>query len=829
MIDRLAELGRRLWYLVNRSRFERELRDEMAAHRAMTGEAGPRFGNELRLREEAADEWGWTWLDNLTQDLRFGARLLRRSPAFALAAIAVLALGVGVNLAAFQVFEAVALSWLPVRAPQTLVNLSSRTARGHSTSFSFPEFDFYRSHASSLASAYALVYGSVDLNGAPATHAEFVNAAYFSDLGARPLVGRLFDASDERAGADPVVVLDESAWHARFGSDPAIVGRTMLINGHPFVVAGVVPSSFTAFSEAAVWIPVTQHAAAFSGSTLLGDWASKGGVRFYARLRDGVSIGAAQGELGGLAAALHRERPADTPDGEWLEVVPAGKYLSLDEASGAAVALVAALVLLVLVTACMNLGVLVLARTLGREREFGLRLAVGASRGRILRQLLTEHLLLGGVGAVTGCVVAAVATRVFVAVTSLPPGLTPRFGWRSVAAAAALAVFSALVFGLTPALQAIRPSAARRLRLRSVLVAVQVASAGVLLIVSGLLVRGVTRVVRVPLGFDYQHIVVADPDLSAHGVTAEAAAAYWRRVDVRLRQVPGVVDSALTNLPPFGNRTSINGERTVFYNVTPSYFSTMGIPLLRGRLFRDREQAVVIVSESLARRHWPDADPLGQKYADGVVIGVVGTARTVRVGEGAASECYHAISPSDAFGMSMAVMVVRTAGSPQDVTATVASVLAAEGLGLMPSVRPLADALEEKLDAPRQVALIASTLGMTALLLAVVGLGGLVAYTVSQRTREIGIRLALGARPADVAAAIARQFRIPVLCGAIAGSVLAAGAGTILSSELFGISQFDPIAHGSALLLFAAVAALAAAPSLRRAQRVDPATTLRAE
>jgi predicted permease len=829
MIGRLGELARRLWYLLNRSRFERELREEMAAHRAMTGKRGPRFGNELRLREEAADEWGWTWLERLQQDVRFGARLLRRSPAFALTAIAVLALGIGVNLAAFQLFEAVALSWLPVRSPETLVSLSSRHANGRSTSFSYPEYDFYRSQASSLSSVYALVYGSVDLNGAAETHAEFVNGAYFDDLGARPLAGRLLQPADDRPGADPVVVLAERTWRGRFGADAAVIGRPIQVNGHPFVVAGIAPSSFIAFSEPAVWIPVVQHAAAFSGSTLLEDWSSKGAVRVYARVRDGVSIGAAQGELGSLAAALHRERPAATPEGEWIELKPAGKYLPLDEAGGVALALVAALVTLVLVTACMNLGVLVLARTLGRDREFGLRLSVGASRGRILRQLLTEHLMLGVLGAAAGCAVAALATRAFAAATDLPVGLTPHLTWRTLVVAASLAILSAVLFGLTPALQAIRPSAPRRLRLRSVLVAVQVAAAGVLLIVSGLLVRGVTRVVRVPLGFDYQHTLVADPDLQAHGVKSDAAAAYWRRVDMRVRRVPGVVDAALTNLPPFGNRTSINRERTVFYNVTPSYFSTLGIPLLRGRLFRDGEKNVAVISESLARRLWPDADALGQTYSEAVVIGVVGTARTVKVGEGAASECYRAIDSVDAFGMPMAVMVVRTAGPPRDVAATVASIAAAEGTGLTPSVRALDDALEEKLAAPRQVALIASTLGLTALLLSVVGIGGLIAYTVSQRTREIGLRLALGARPAHVTAAIARQFLLPILCGAIGGSALAAGVGTILSSELFGVSQFDPISHGGSLALFTIVAALAGLPSVRRALRVDPATTLRSE
>ncbi len=832
MIARIAELGRRLWYLLNRSRLERELRDEMDAHRAMagtSGEGGPRFGNALRLREEAADEWGWGWFDRLAQDVRFGARLLRRAPAFAATAIIVLALGIGVNLAAFQVFDAVALSWLPVRSPETLVNLSSRTTRGHSTSFSYPEFEFYRTRTSSLASAFGLASGAVELDGAEGA-AAFVNASYFLDLGVQPVLGRLLDPGDERPGAAPVVLLDEGTWRKRFGADAAIVGRVVQVNGHPFQVAGVVPSSFLAFhGRVAAWIPLTQHAAAFAGSTLLSDWSSKGAVRFYGRLRPGISIGAAQTELSALDAALHRERPAETIDGEWIELRPAGRYLSLDEANGVLVALVSALVLLVLVTACMNLGVLILARTLGRDREFGVRLSVGASRGRILRQLMTEHLLLGLLGAAAGCAVAAIATRAFAAGTDLPAALTPRLGWRTIAAAVVLAIVSALVFGLTPALQAIRSSVSRRLRLRSVLVAVQVAAAGVLLIVSGLLVRGVTTVARVDLGFEYRQTLMADPDLAAHGLMAPAAAAYWHRVDARLRQIPGVVDAAITTLPPFGNRVTINRERTLFYAVTPSYFSTLRIPLRRGRIFREGEKGVVVVSESLARRRWPDADPLGQKYSDDIVIGVVGTARTVRLGEPTAGECYHAIDPADPMGTPTAVMIVRTAGQPRDLAATVSAVAREEGSGLTPSVRLMSEALGETLEKPRQVVLVASSLGITALLLAVTGLGGLIAYTVTQRTREIGIRVALGARPSHVMAAIARQFSVPVLCGAVGGSLLAAGAGTILSSELFGVSQFDPLAHGAALLLFACVAVCAAVPSVRRALRVDPVTTLRAE
>ncbi len=821
----MGELWRRIWYFLNRSRFERELREEMAAHREMKGSAGPRFGNELRLREEAADAWGWTWLEHTQQDVRFGLRLLRRSPAFSLTAVVVLALGIGVNLAAFQVFDAVALSSLPVPSPETLVKLTRRHPGGSATSFSYPAFAFYRERSRALASTFAIVYGSVDIGDVSSAGAAFVSTDYFTDLGARPLAGRLFDPGDARRDAPPVILLAERFWRARLGADAAIVGKTIAINGQPFTVIGVVPATFTGFDSGVAWMPVTQHPLAFRGSTLLEDWSAGGAVRFYARLHAGEGKRAAEAELAALARALHQQRPTDSPDDEWIELHDAGRYLELDLANSTALALVASLILLVLATACTNLGVLVLARTFGRDREFALRVSVGASRGRIVRQLLTENLLLGIAGAAVGCLVASFATSGFAVATDMPTGIAPQFTLRAAAVAAALAIVSSFVFGFTPALQAFRTKATRP-RMRGALVALQVAAAGVLLIVSALLVRGVTRVVRMPLGFDYQHTLVADPDLAAHGATPVDAESYWRRLDDRVRQVPGVVDVAITSLPPFGQRVAINKERTVFYSVTPSYFGTLQIPLQRGRVFREGEKNVVLVSETLARRRWGGADPLGQSYDDATVIGVVGDARTVRLGEGGATECYRPIVTADTPN---AVMVVRVAGFPRDAAGTIAALARAEGTGLTPAVRPLVNAFEDMLGPSRQVAIIASTLGVCALLLSVTGLGGFIAYTVSQRTHEIGVRVALGARPAQVVGAIVRQFSKPVIGGAIAGCVLAAGAGKILSRELFGVSQFDPLSHGGALLLFALVTAVAGAPSIRRALHVDPITTLRHE
>ena len=827
----MGELLRRLWYLLNRSRFERELRDEMQAHREMaeaSGAAAPRFGSTLRLREEARDEWGWAWLDRLAQDLSFGARLLWRTPAFTLTAIAVLALGVGLNLAAFQIFDLMALSWLPVRSPETLVNLYRRSPNSTTTTVTYPAFDFYRKHATSITGAMAIAGGSVTLgdDGDHRVTAAFVSPNYFNELGAAPLLGRLLDPADEAMNASAVAVLSEGVWRSRYGGDASIVGRTLLVNDVPFTVAGIVPRTFVGLDShsTSVWIPITQHRIAFPGSTLIDDWRSEG-VQFYARVREGVALPAAEAELRSSVTALRALRPEEVGEQEWLSLRHAGTLVALDEGA-AAFALVSSLVGLVLVAACMNLSILILARTLGRDREFAIRLSVGATRARIIRQLLTEHLLLGMLGAAAGCFVAIVAARALLFFTGAPPGLTLDFNVRTVVVAIALAVISSLVFGFAPVWQTLRPVVARRFRLRSVLVGVQVAAASALLIVSSLLVRGVTRIVRVPLGFDYQHTMIADPALTNYGFKPEAAQAYWQRVDARIRQVPGVANAAITTLPPFGNRVWVNQERTIIYQVTPSYFDTMQIPLKRGRLFGEDERGVAVISESLARRRWPDQDPLGQSYQDATIIGIVGDARTVRVSEQAATEFYLSIPPQS---MAEAVMVIRVDGPPRRAAGTIAALTRAEDARLRPSVVLLQDAFEKKLDEPRQVAVVASALGVCALLLAVTGLAGLIAFTVSQRLREIGVRLALGARPAHIVRAIAGQFRAPIVCGALGGSALAAAAATILSREMFGVGRLDLVSHGGALLLFATVAALATLPSVRRALRVDPVATLRHE
>jgi predicted permease len=824
----LGELWRRCWFLLNRRRFERELREEMDAHRSMQGTDAVPFGNSLRLRDEAVDAWGWRWLERLQQDVSFGCRLLWRSPAFTLTALTVLSLGIGVNLAAFQVFDRVALSPRPVREPETLVNLYRRSPRSTSTTFSYPAFDFHRRHASRLRSAMARVPASVSLGDDETRRrdASFVTANYFAEMGTAPLLGRLFDAGDERPDAAPVVVISEDFWRSALAADAGVLARPLRVNGRPLSVIGIVPRTFVGLEgrTPSAWVPITQHGAVFPGSTLLEDWTG-GAVAFYGRVPSEFPIAAVEGDLRLIVNALRAERPHDVWDDEWLELRDASRMVSLPEAAPA-FALVGALVALVLVAACMNLGLLVLARTLVRGREFAVRFAVGATRPRLVRQLLTEHLLLGLLGTAAGSLVAMPMAAAVLRFAGESPAIEPTFNLRTVLTASALAILASVAFGFAPLWQTLRPASSRRFKMRSLMLAAQVAAATALLILSGLLVRAVTRTVRVDLGFDYEHTLVADPDLGSHGLAAAPAAEYWRRVETRLRLHPGVRNVAVSTLPPLGNRVAINGERTVFYDVTPAYFDTMQIPILRGRIFRDGERGVVLVSETLAARHWPGEDALGKSYDGNTVIGVAGNARTVRLNERGATECYRAIQPSD---MPSSVAVVRVDGDPRRSVPGIRAILRMEDTRLAPEVTALDEALAEKLAGPRQAAQLISLLGVCALLLAATGLGGFVAFTVSERLREIGVRLALGAGPSDIARAVLRQFRAPLVYGAVAGSLLAACAGMILASELFGVSSFDPAAHVGAVALFTVVAALAVLPSLRRAVRVDPIHTLRHE
>ncbi|HEY6552039.1 MAG TPA: ABC transporter permease, partial [Vicinamibacteria bacterium] len=620
----MKQLVRRLHYLLNRRRIDDELAEEMEAHREMAaGNGGIAFGNSLRLREEARDAWGWTWIDRLGQDLRYAVRVLLGSPGFTVAAVLTLALGIGVNIAAFGFFNLMVLRPLPVRDPESLLRFQRRAPHEYAGTMPYPEMAFFREHAETLRAVLALHVSPLSLDGsAKPLSAHFVTANLFDELGARMAVGRgLHPSRDEAADAEPAVVLAHGFWQRQFGGDPLVVGTSIRLNGKPATIVGVAAPEFGGLSleQADLWAPISQQPHFVSGSRLLTDLsADGGGVTMWGRLQPGLAPTAAEDELRSLAAELRKEHPNDIWEGESLPSEAGGYAKSLvagnRRGTGApptgelypAFATVGALVLLILIVACGNLGSLLLARGVTREREIAIRTAVGAGRGRLIRQLFTESLLLALLGSAAGVLLGHAVLRSLMTLGETPAWLDPTPDWRVVAFSLSIAIVAAILFGLAPALQIARQRH-RSTLIRQFLIGGQVAGSCVLLIVAGLLVRAAHRAVSNHPGFEYRQVVSIDPGLSRHGLTPAAARAYLDTLEARLRGVPGVESVALASTPPLGRKTVVMGARVgehslqVHMNsVNSEFLETMRIPLLRGRNLTSGDESAVVVSQSLA-------------------------------------------------------------------------------------------------------------------------------------------------------------------------------------------------------------------------------------
>ena len=834
----MTDLFRRLRYLLNRRRFDRELASDMEFHREMAARGGGgHFGNTLRLREEAREAWGWTWIDRFSQDLRYATRMLGKSPGFTVAAVLMLALGIGVNIAAFGFFNLMVLRPLPVRSPETLLRFQ-RSAQGNSSdNFPYPAIAFYRENSKAL-SVMAVTFGKVSIDGEDKpTAAHFVTANFFTELDAAPALGRMLDpVRDEAAGAEPVVVLGNGLWQRHFGGDPSIVGKAIRVNARPVTVIGVASREFSGLGldQPDLWAPIAQQPYFVNGSPLLTDF-SGGGVLMAGRLRPGMTPRVAEEELRVLAAELHRQHPNDIWDKETLPSEPGGYALRLIPPMYPLLALAGTLCLLILAVACGNLGSLLMARGVAREREIAIRVSVGAGRARIVRQLFTESLMLALCGSAAGLALGYVVLRSLMQWTGAPAWLNPTPDWRVIAFALAMGFAAALLFGLTPALQLARQRH-RATIVRQFLVGAQVAASCVLLIVAGLLVRALSRATSTNPGFDYQQVISIDLGLGSHGYSASSARAYLDTLRSRLRGLPGVESVALVSNPPLGNRwtvarTNVGGRmlNVHFNSIDPPFFQTMQIPLLRGRNLATGDTRTIVVSDSLARLQWPAEDPLGKpfKMGDGnyTVVGVVGSARLVSPEDSDAVEVYQ-LAGAD---LSPMVMLLRTSAPPEGLAPAVASIVKNIDPKLFPEVQLMKRAFRAKLQTAEYSVVSVTVLGLVALLLACLGIVGLVAYAVSQRTKEIGIRMALGARPSHVLAIVLRQFSIPVIAGLVVGVGSAAALSQILRQALYGVSNFDPVAYLAAIGIFGVTVTVAALLPARRALRVDPIRALRYE
>jgi predicted permease len=848
----MPELFRRLEYLLHRRRLDRELAEEMEFHREMLArESRTNFGNALRLREEARDAWGWTWIDRLSQDLRYTVRTLRNAPGFTLTAVLMLALGIGVNGAVFGFFNLIVLRPINVTDPETLLRFHRRSPTQYAFAVPYPEAAFFAEHSRTLSAVIAVNATSVSIESEETpVDARFVSANFFRELGGQSSLGRTLDpAVDNVAGGSPVVVLSHGFWR-HLGGDPSSVGRTLHINGKTATVIGVAAVNFSGVAagvgEPALWAPISQQPYFVHGSRLLVDPSVESpGVSLWGRLAQGQTAAAAENELRSLAAQLRRQYPIDIWEDEQLPS-ESGKYATsmiagYRRGTGteerdpiyAMFALAATLTSMILAVACGNLGSMLLARGVARQREIAIRIAIGADTGRLVRQLFTESLVLALIGATAGLAIGVAVLRTLLIWTGAPAWMDASPDWRVVAFALTAGLASAVLFGLTPALQVGRQRHRANMT-RQILVGAQIASSCVLLIVTGLLARALNQATSSSPGFEYKQVLSITPGLSRNGYSPAQAQAYLAGLEDRLRALPGVQSVSLALSPPLGHvtitaGTEIDGRPIDFQvnHVSAEFFDTMGIRILRGRALHPEERHVVVVSESLARIAWPGQDPLGKSLALGdrfAVVGISGNVRSVRFGESETVQAYFPIEERHQPSLSV---LVKTAGSPQDLVKAVIAATRRHDPNTFPTVELLSRAYQTSLQGAEFSTLAVGALGSIAQLLACVGIVGLVSYTVSQRTKEIGIRLALGAKSGDVLSVIVRQLSRPVGIGLIVGATGAAGLAQFLRGRLYGISHLDPAAYLLAVFVFVLTVAIAALPPARRALLVDPVRALR--
>lgn len=828
----MFEFLTRLRYLLRRGQMERELNSEMEAHREMMAQADrANFGSVLRLREEAREAWGWMWLDRLGQDLRYGIRVLARTRGFTLTAVLVLAVGIGINIAAFSLFDMLALKYMPLPDAKSIVRLERRSPTNYTSEMPYPSFAFYRDHSRTLATAMAVlgvppIQIEDDIQG---TGSSFVTANYFAALGTKAAFGRvLSETLDGKPGSAPVAVISYGFWKHRFGGDPEVIGRTIHVNRKPVAVVGVLRDDVATLGgqRPDLWLPIGEQPYLMDGSTLLTDF-DKPGVWMWGRLAPGVTIAGAEQELRALTNELRREHPAAVWDNEFLQVSAGGHLQVMRPEMYQVAAMVSVLTLLILAVACGNLGALLLARAVQREREMGIRLAIGASRIRIFRQLLTESLLLallGGIGGLSlGCAVVWLALRELDA----PKFLTATPDVRVIFFTLGVSFVSAVLFGFAPAFQVARQAQHKTLA-RQMLVTAQVAGSCVLLIVAGLLVRGAQHALYAYPGFEFERLISIDAQMVRHGYQPAAAKAYLDEMRRRLESVPGVRSTALVLLPPLGHTVSradveINGRPVRVYPnwITPDFFETMQIPVLLGRTFVAGEKNAVVVSQSFALRQWPGQNPLGQRMGDrakDVVVGVVGDARVNALSDDDAVEQYW---PAMDDQMAAMPLVLRTDGATTDVSKAAKQISAGLDPKLFPEIRQIKTLYDKNAAQMTQLAGVVSLSGLVAVLLASVGVIGLVSFTVWQKTKEIAIRLAVGASGRSVVQTILQQFFWPSAVGLILGASIAAMGSNILRRGLYGVSNLDVMSYAGAILVLMGMLVVAAVIPARRALRVN--------
>jgi putative ABC transport system permease protein len=814
-------------------------------------------------------------MNNLFQDLRYGFRLLSKNLGFTAVVVLTLALGIGANTAIFSVINAVLLQPLPFAEPDRLVtvwNVNTKTG-GDGVQVSYPDFNDWRAQSQSFEKMAAFRGRDLTVTGmgeAFRLRGATTTSDLFPLLGVAPRLGRVFTPEEDRAG-NHSAILSDTLWRTRFKADPNAVGRTISINSQSYTIVGVMPPKFAfpiSTDPVELWIGA---AVDNEGAGALTNQRGNHAIEVIGRLKPGVSLAQAQSEVSRITDALQKQYPGENPDFGAL-VVPFFERVVGDVKL--ALMLLLGAVGCVLLIACGNIANLLLARAATRQKEVAVRAALGANRWRVIRQLLTESILLALLGGVAGLLLAWWGTDLLL---KLVPGGLPRVTETALSARVLgftllISVVTGVLFGLLPALHSFKLDLVTTLkdagrgssdggsgnRTRNALIVTQVAVAFVLLVCAGLLAGSFWRLQQVNPGFDPKNVLTFRVSLPTSKYERnEQIESFYQRLSERMAALPGVTSaSAVSVLPLSGQNSavgfSIEGIPTdpnnafpheSYLRITrPGYFNTMGITLLQGRDFDARDtlqgNAVVIINETLARKHFPGQNPLGRRISPSFaiddrgtlareIIGVVKDVHHASLREESGNEIY---APHSQAPFNTLTMVARTSSDPQALIASVRrEVIALDSELPVFNVRTLEETLSRSVAQPRFNTLLLAIFAGLALLLTAIGLYGVMAYSVTQRTRELGIRLALGAQRSNVLSLVIRQGMMLAGIGLGVGTVVAFALTRLMESFLFGVSATDPLTFGGIALLLAVVALAACFIPARRATKVDPMVALRYE
>jgi predicted permease len=894
MKNKLAELARRLIVLFHRRHFDADLEEEMRLHQELREQeqmergvspdeahyaAQRRFGNKLVLREESRDMWGWNWLETFLQDIRYGRRQLRRNPGFTAVAVMTLALGISATTSIFTVVNGVLLNPLPYPNASQLVALAEKFATFAEFPISYPDFLDWEKMNHSFEALAAYRHTNLNLTGlgeAERVKATLVSFSFFPLLGVKPIIGRNFSRDEDKVGAAPEVILSGGFWKSKFGGSAGILGKVLPLDGRGYTVIGVIPESFYFCCEATNFVPSDVYVPIGSHESL---WRSvRGDHTIFAigRLRRGVTLQQARADMDGIALDLASAHP-DSDKNEPISLTSL-KESMVGNIKPTLLVLLAA-VAFVLLIACANVANLLLARSTGRAQEFAIRSALGASRGRVIQQLLAESIMLALTGGGLGLLLASWATKAGLAVLpeALPRANDVRLDARVLAFTLVTSILVGVLFGLVPALQSSHPdlqgnlkeggrsSSGASYRTQRVFVVSEMALAVVLLVGAGLMIRSLVYLWRVNPGFNAHNVLTFNVALppSIARETPDQIRASLRHLTDAVRAVPGVKSASINewSLPVESShvasfwvegRTKPSTEsempNTLLYIVGTDYFRVMRIPLLRGRLFtRDddlRSRFVAVIDEDFARTYFWNQDPVGKHvYLSGIdkpcdIVGEVGHVDQTGLAEDKQSPLWVQLYipapqvPDQYISIleRTAGFVVRTQSSKYPSIEAIRRAIEAMNPKQVAYGFESMDGLNARSLASRRFTMILlAVFAALALVLASIGIYGVISYSVARRTHEIGIRVALGAQKGDVCRLVVGQAMILALVGVGIGILGALGLTHVLSNLLYGVKPTDPLTFIAVSLILTGVALLACYIPARRATKVDPMVAVRYE